>query len=99
MKKSTPEESRRGFERIMTPFHIGVFATMWFVSGGLAITGFFLGINTEAWKTAKPDPNLFLLLFGLAGFVFAFPVMVCLGVSRLVLSRIRELGRKINDVA
>jgi hypothetical protein len=79
MNKPAAEESQKGFERMMTPFYIGVFATMWFVSGGLAITGFVLGINTQVLKTAKPDPNLVMVLVGIGGLVLPFPLWYVLG--------------------
>jgi nitrate reductase gamma subunit len=97
MKKTTPEESRKILESVTTPFHIGFFAVFMLVSTFAFLFGLFTSLETIS-KT-KVDPNLLMLAVGLAGFLFSFPVMVSLYVARIVLSRLRELEDKQNQVA
>jgi hypothetical protein len=99
MKKTTSEEARKTIESVTTPFHVGFFAVLVFVSALLALYGFFAGISTETWSHANPDKYLLLMLVGVSGFIFSFPTMMCLYVAHLVLSRLRKLEEKLDAVA
>jgi len=90
--------ARKTVESISRPFHIYSVLVIAMIGSCLFIAGIVSGGLSGLDHTTLPDTTLMLLL-GIVGCAFFFPIFVCLYCCRVLLRAIRDLEQKVESLS